>query len=161
MDKIINRILSYYEKRLFWTVGVIIVSTSLSYLLISKFHINIDSLNIVANLSLAFIAINAAFLTFFITLKESKIFIRLREKYKILYKNLNYRFKHNMTIAVLLNISIFLIFLFKDNSNIYLDFFSSFVLIILIIENVVGFLYLLDISYNLIQAEKMEEKTKI
>lgn len=161
MDKIINRILSSYEKRLLWTIGVLIASISLSLLLIIQFHINIQSLNIIANLSLAFIAINAAFLTFFITLKESPIFIRLREKYKILYKNLNYRFKHNMTIAVLLNITIFLIFLFKDSSNIYMDILSTFVLIILIIENIVGFLYLLDISYNLIQAEKMKEKKSI
>ncbi|MEZ2459362.1 hypothetical protein ACBR55_12390 [Salinicoccus roseus] len=161
MNKIISHILKTYENRVLWISLTSISSLLVSWLVLFKLTINLGALNNIANLSLALIAINVAFLTFFITLKESPIFKRLRNQYSKSYKSLNYRFKHNMIIAVLLNITIFMIILFDNSEIVILNYIASFILIILTFENIIGFLYLLDISYNLIQAEKMKERKKM
>src|SRR5699024_6788090 len=125
-----------------------------------KTTINISSLEVIANLSLALIAINAAFFTFFITLKESPIFIRLRERFSDLYIELNIKLKHNIIVAILLSFSIFLVILYKHSDYLCLNFISSIIVIYLILENIIGFLYLLDITTNLIIAEKKTEERR-
>lgn len=101
-------------------------------------------------MSLALFAINGAFLTFFITLDKSPIFIKLKERYSHLYVNLLNRFKHNMLYAICLNVLIFLILAFKESDLLILNTVTTFIFVYVVIQVLLGFIYLLDISNSLL-----------
>lgn len=121
---------------------------------------NIQSLDTIANLSLAIFGMNGAFLTFFITLDNSEIFKTLKQTYSNLYKNLLNRFKINIIYAVILNILVFLILTFQNSDIVIINMITTFIFTYVLIENLVGFLYLLDISSNLITKKKVKESKK-
>lgn len=165
MNRFVNKLLLVHEMKCIWTVikalvSIIIIMIYVYYINKRNIDVNLDSLEVIASLSLAFFAINGAYLTFFITLDKSPIFNKLRKNYDHLFKELNNRFKNNMIYAVLLNVCIFLILLFKDSSNITWDCIAIFVFTFLTIEVIAGFIYLLDISNNLISNKIEKEHTK-
>lgn len=158
MDKLLNPILNVYEKRKIWFFIVIIICIISSWLIgTHKINVKIESLETIANLSLAIFGINGAFITFFITLDNSEIFESLKNKYHHLYKDLLNRFKYNMIYAVVLNLSVFLILAFRDCNVIYINVIVANFFIYILIENLIGFLYLLDITNNLITKKKEKE----
>ncbi|UBH14836.1 hypothetical protein [Macrococcus armenti] len=101
---------------------------------------------------------NAAFITFFITLDKSPIFIKLKERYNHLYLSLLERFKANMLFSLLLNIIIFLILAFKESENIYINSIATLIFIYIFIQVIIGFVYLLDISSTLLTKKQDKEK---
>lgn len=158
MDKLLDPVLNVYEKRKIWFFIVIIICIISAWLIgAHKINVNIESLETIANLSLAIFGINGAFITFFITLDNSEIFKSLKNKYHHLYKDLLNRFKYNMIYAVILNLSVFLILTFRDCNIIYINVIVAIFFIYILIENLIGFLYLLDITNNLITKKKETE----
>lgn len=150
MKNFIDYILDNYEKS-YTKYIYFILSIVLSIItMILKNYIDITSLEILSNLSLTYIGINTAFLTFFITLKESVVFKKLREYYSHLYKELHLRFKNNIIICVIFNILIFLILSFKECDLWLINLLVGSIFFYLVFEIIIGSLYLLDVTVNLI-----------
>lgn len=161
MSKIFQKILLFSEKRVKWNVCNLIVCFIFSFFLCTfKIKLNLDNLDIISNLALAFFGINGAFMTFFITLDKSHIFNALKSRYNHLYGNLLNKFKNNMIFSVLLNIVVFMILMFKNYYNLYLNFIFIIVFLYLFIEVVLGFLYLLDITNSLLTRNEEKESVK-
>lgn len=159
IKKLIDYLLLFSEKVFWWNLVSLIISASISWLIgFNIIEINVDSLEIVSNLSLGLFGVNAAFITFFITLDKSPIFIKLKERYNHLYLSLLERFKANMLFSLLLNLIIFLILAFKESENIYINSLATLIFIYIFIQVIIGFVYLLDISSTLLTKKQDKEK---
>lgn len=161
MSKIFQKILLFSEKRVLWCICNLVICVFFSLILCgSKIKLNLDNLDIVSNLALAFFGINGAFMTFFITLDKSHIFNALKSRYNHLYGSLLNKFKHNMIFSVLLNIVVFVVLMFKNHYNFYLNFLFIVIFLYLFIEVVLGFIYLLDVTNSLLTRSEEKESVK-
>lgn len=83
--------------------------------------------------------------------------MKLKARYSHLYVNLLNRFKHNMLYAIGLNVLIFLILAFKESELLIFNTITTFIFVYVVIQVLLGFIYLLDISNSLL-TNKVEKE---